>query len=95
MSVFNRYFAILHPLRAKYLCTKTRARRVIYAIWLTSCALATPIIFGQVMFYSMNMYLKDFDGSHEISFCSDLPNPIKSTFMSDDLRASTILKHQK
>ena len=43
-----RYYAILHPMRAKYICTRSRAKRVILIIWMLSFILAIPIIFGQV-----------------------------------------------
>ena len=44
----SRYYAILHPMRAKFICTVNRARRVILLVWLLSFILAIPIIFGQV-----------------------------------------------
>ncbi len=43
-----RYYAILYPMKAKYICTKDRTRRVIAFLWAMSFALATPIIYGQV-----------------------------------------------
>ncbi|XP_076462096.1 gastrin/cholecystokinin type B receptor-like [Babylonia areolata] len=44
----ERYYAILHPMRAKYVCTIGRARRAILLLWLTSLVLALPIIFQTV-----------------------------------------------
>ncbi|GAB6033026.1 hypothetical protein CHUAL_012217 [Chamberlinius hualienensis] len=44
----ERYYAILHPMKAKYICTISQARKVIAVIWAMSFLLATPIIFLQV-----------------------------------------------
>ncbi len=44
----SRYYAILYPMKAKYICTKDRTRRVIVLLWALSFALAAPIIYGQV-----------------------------------------------
>ncbi|KAL8590361.1 hypothetical protein ACOMHN_011575 [Nucella lapillus] len=41
----ERYYAILHPMRAKYVCTVGKARRAIVVLWVTSVILALPIIF--------------------------------------------------
>ncbi|XP_078266213.1 neuromedin-U receptor 1 [Rhinoraja longicauda] len=38
----ERYIAVLHPLKAKYIVTRSHARRVIAALWALSCALAIP-----------------------------------------------------
>jgi len=43
-----RYYAIVHPMRAQYLCTLSQARKVITATWITSFALATPTLWIQV-----------------------------------------------
>lgn len=45
-----RYYAILHPMRAKYGCTLQRTRRVILWLWILAFTLATPIIFGRVSY---------------------------------------------
>ncbi|XP_076346394.1 QRFP-like peptide receptor [Tachypleus tridentatus] len=47
MSV-ERYYAIIHPVRSRYTCTTSQARRLIIAIWIASLTLAAPIIFIQV-----------------------------------------------
>ncbi|KAL8598577.1 hypothetical protein ACOMHN_051365 [Nucella lapillus] len=44
----ERYYAILHPMRAKYVCTVGRARRAILLLWFTSLVLALPIIFQTI-----------------------------------------------
>jgi hypothetical protein len=44
----ERYFAIIHPLRAKYICTKRRARNIIIIIWALSFLAAVPVLFGKV-----------------------------------------------
>ncbi|XP_045027343.1 pyroglutamylated RF-amide peptide receptor isoform X2 [Daphnia magna] len=47
MSI-ERYYAIVHPMRAQYLCTLSQARKVITATWITSFVLATPTLWIQV-----------------------------------------------
>ncbi|XP_075224448.1 QRFP-like peptide receptor isoform X2 [Lycorma delicatula] len=47
MSI-ERYYAIVHPMRAKYVCTISQARKIIIAIWIASFLLAVPILFIQV-----------------------------------------------
>ncbi|ESP05640.1 hypothetical protein LOTGIDRAFT_152502 [Lottia gigantea] len=43
----ERYYAILHPLKAKYVCSVRKAKRAIVMIWLLSIILALPIAFLQ------------------------------------------------
>ncbi|ELU04735.1 hypothetical protein CAPTEDRAFT_22840, partial [Capitella teleta] len=43
----ERYYAILHPMKAKYICTNHRARRVIGAVWLMSIVISSPVLFGR------------------------------------------------
>ncbi|XP_055884322.1 QRFP-like peptide receptor [Biomphalaria glabrata] len=43
----ERYYAILHPMRAKYTCTVTMARRFVVLIWTMSIVMAIPILIGQ------------------------------------------------
>ncbi|CAH1773989.1 unnamed protein product [Owenia fusiformis] len=47
MSV-ERYYAIRHPMKAKYMCTVQRSRRVIIGIWFLAFVLAFPILIGRV-----------------------------------------------
>ena len=42
------YYAIVHPIRAQYLCTLSQARKVITATWTFSFVLASPTLFIQV-----------------------------------------------
>ncbi|XP_037287880.2 QRFP-like peptide receptor [Rhipicephalus microplus] len=44
----ERYYAVIHPVRSRYLCTFSQARRVIMFIWLAAFLSALPIIFVQV-----------------------------------------------
>ncbi|KAK8763424.1 hypothetical protein V5799_033965 [Amblyomma americanum] len=44
----ERYYAVIHPVRSRYLCTFSQARRVIIFIWLAAFLTALPIIFVQV-----------------------------------------------
>ncbi|EEC15204.1 G protein-coupled receptor, putative, partial [Ixodes scapularis] len=43
----RRYYAVIHPVRSRYLCTFSQARRVIIFIWISSSLSALPIIFVQ------------------------------------------------
>ncbi|XP_059175677.1 QRFP-like peptide receptor, partial [Physella acuta] len=43
----ERYYAILHPMRAKYTCTVSMARRFVVLIWTMSVIMAVPILVGQ------------------------------------------------
>ncbi|XP_022243714.1 pyroglutamylated RFamide peptide receptor-like, partial [Limulus polyphemus] len=47
MSV-ERYYAIIHPVRSRYMCTTSQARRIIITIWILSLVFAVPIIFVQI-----------------------------------------------
>ena len=47
---FKRYYAILHPMRAQYLCTLSQARKVIVGTWISSFILACPILWIQVSY---------------------------------------------
>ncbi|XP_015116772.1 QRFP-like peptide receptor isoform X1 [Diachasma alloeum] len=46
MSV-ERYYAIVHPMRAQYTCTISQARRIVLITWFASFFLAVPIWFAQ------------------------------------------------
>ncbi|XP_076441094.1 cholecystokinin receptor-like [Babylonia areolata] len=43
----ERYYAILHPMRARYTCTVKLARRTVLVIWALSLIMAVPILVGQ------------------------------------------------
>lgn len=47
MSI-ERYYAIVHPMRAQYVCTISQARRIIIGTWISAFLLAVPILFAQV-----------------------------------------------
>ncbi|XP_068084404.1 pyroglutamylated RF-amide peptide receptor-like [Anabrus simplex] len=47
MSI-ERYYAIVHPMRAKYICTISQARKIIFGIWAASFLLAVPMLFVQI-----------------------------------------------
>ena len=44
-----RYYAIMHPLRAQYMCTLSQAKKVIGATWIASLILALPTVYIQVI----------------------------------------------
>ncbi|XP_037089187.1 gastrin/cholecystokinin type B receptor-like [Pollicipes pollicipes] len=44
----ERYYVILHPMKAQYICTKSQAHRTILAIWLLAFVLACPMLVAQV-----------------------------------------------
>jgi hypothetical protein len=43
----ERYFAILYPFAAKYTCTRSRAKKIIFFTWFLSFLAATPVLFGK------------------------------------------------
>lgn len=47
-NIFSRYYAILHPMKSKYVCTISLARRSVVCIWIFSTIMATPTLAGQV-----------------------------------------------
>jgi 7 transmembrane receptor (rhodopsin family) len=47
MSI-ERYYAIVHPMKAQYLCTVSQAKKVISATWVLSFILAMPTLWIQV-----------------------------------------------
>ncbi|XP_054287823.1 QRFP-like peptide receptor [Macrosteles quadrilineatus] len=44
----ERYYAIVHPMKAKYICTISQAKKIILATWLASILLALPNLAIQV-----------------------------------------------
>ena len=48
LSPLRRYYAIVHPLKAQYLCTLSKAKKTVLAAWAMAFVLATPILFVQV-----------------------------------------------
>ncbi|XP_069687383.1 gastrin/cholecystokinin type B receptor-like isoform X2 [Periplaneta americana] len=46
MSI-ERYYAIVHPMKAKYICTISQARKIILGIWVASFLLAVPNLISQ------------------------------------------------
>ncbi|XP_065339229.1 gastrin/cholecystokinin type B receptor-like isoform X3 [Cloeon dipterum] len=45
----ERYYAIVHPMRAKYTCTIRQATKIILGTWVASFLLSIPILFVQVL----------------------------------------------
>ncbi|XP_050314605.1 QRFP-like peptide receptor [Anthonomus grandis grandis] len=41
----ERYYAIVHPVRSKYICTLSQAKSIIIVIWIVSIFLAVPTLF--------------------------------------------------
>ncbi|XP_026300933.1 QRFP-like peptide receptor isoform X5 [Apis mellifera] len=46
MSI-ERYYAIVHPMRAQYTCTISQARKIVITTWVASFLLGIPMIFTQ------------------------------------------------
>ncbi|PSN29862.1 hypothetical protein C0J52_27577 [Blattella germanica] len=47
MSI-ERYYAIVHPMKAKYMCTISQARKIVLGIWIASFLLAVPNLISQI-----------------------------------------------
>jgi hypothetical protein len=43
-----RYYAIVHPLKAQYLCTISKAKKTVLVTWTSAFLLAIPILWVQV-----------------------------------------------
>ena len=41
-SSLPRYYAVVHPMRAQYLCTTSQAKKVTVLVWLLASLLALP-----------------------------------------------------
>ncbi|XP_071568210.1 QRFP-like peptide receptor isoform X3 [Temnothorax nylanderi] len=46
MSI-ERYYAIVHPMRAQYMCTISQARRIVIITWIAAFLLGIPMMFTQ------------------------------------------------
>ncbi|KAI4497972.1 hypothetical protein M0802_006796, partial [Mischocyttarus mexicanus] len=46
MSI-ERYYAIVHPMRAQYMCTISQARKIVIITWAASFLLGVPMVFTQ------------------------------------------------
>ena len=44
----SRYYAIVHPLKAQYLCTMSKAKKTVLLAWLSALLLGVPVLFVQV-----------------------------------------------
>lgn len=46
----ERYYAIMYPMECRSICTMSQAKRVIMLTWCTSCLLASPILYIQILY---------------------------------------------
>ncbi|XP_019880303.1 QRFP-like peptide receptor isoform X2 [Aethina tumida] len=46
----ERYYAIVHPMRAKYICTISQAKKIILVIWIVSFVLGEPTLHAQILY---------------------------------------------
>lgn len=44
----ERYYAIVHPMKAKYICTISQTKRIIALVWILSFLLAIPTLIAQI-----------------------------------------------
>ncbi|XP_058125854.1 growth hormone secretagogue receptor type 1-like [Anopheles ziemanni] len=72
---FERYYAICEPLKAGYVCTKTRALLICLAAWTVAAILTSPILFFAE--YSVQPYL---DGSQAAMCLTKASNGWTFTF---------------
>eukprot|EP00058_Branchiostoma_floridae_P017238 XP_002602726.1 hypothetical protein BRAFLDRAFT_210266 [Branchiostoma floridae] len=45
----ERYYAILHPMKAKSICTLGRTRKIMAGVWIMALILSSPILYGQTV----------------------------------------------
>ena len=48
VCLWCRYYAIVKPMKARYMCTLSHAKKLVVLLWLASFILALPILKGQV-----------------------------------------------
>ncbi|RWS00697.1 pyroglutamylated RFamide peptide receptor-like protein [Dinothrombium tinctorium] len=48
MTQFFFYYAIIHPVKSRYMCTMSQTKRIICLIWILSFIAAIPVLFVQV-----------------------------------------------
>ena len=46
-----RYYAVVHPMKAQYLCTTSQAKKVTILVWLLAVILSLPTAFVYVSIY--------------------------------------------
>ncbi|XP_070578414.1 uncharacterized protein [Ptychodera flava] len=63
----DRYLAIIHPLKARSFGTKSRARKIIVAIWTVGCLLMAPYLYPSCLFF---YYLESDYGSVNRIICT-------------------------
>jgi len=49
----GRYYAVVHPMKAQYLCTTSQAKKVTILVWLMALFLAIPTAIVRVSIKSM------------------------------------------
>ena len=52
--ILERYIAICHPLKARYLCTRKRTQICVFYIWVLSGLASLPVLLGKVFFFKYN-----------------------------------------
>ncbi|KAF4524433.1 hypothetical protein B566_EDAN013451 [Ephemera danica] len=53
---YRAYYAIVHPMRAKYTCTIRQASRIILGTWIASLLLSIPILFVQAIIQAVSRF---------------------------------------
>jgi len=43
-----RYYAVVHPLKAQYLCTTSKAKKTVAMAWISAFFLGVPMLVAQV-----------------------------------------------
>ena len=51
----SRYYAVVHPMRAQYLCTTSQAKKVTVLVWLLASVLAVPTAVVRVRISSLDI----------------------------------------
>ncbi|XP_060554008.1 galanin receptor type 1-like [Ruditapes philippinarum] len=64
----ERYIAIVHPMRSRYICTLGNLRRIIPLVWATAALLSSPAFF--IMSTEMSVFYNNQSSVNKI-FCSD------------------------
>ncbi|KAG8305416.1 hypothetical protein J6590_070239 [Homalodisca vitripennis] len=79
LDLKEMYYAICHPMKAKYICTISQAKKIILAIWIASFLLATPMLTVQNLLLSIDPGV----GGSETHRLLVYPQPAQSDAVED------------
>ncbi|KAF8787560.1 Thyrotropin-releasing hormone receptor like protein [Argiope bruennichi] len=61
----ERYIAICHPMKAQFICTVQRAKKIIYGVWIFACIYCSPWLF---LTKTQPIYYKGYENMETCTF---------------------------